>query len=108
MKSFRISPGETTITDLLQQAYHHNLIVQAADGTLFLLARIADEAITRDEEQTLLVFVVDEEEDNDFGAEVAATKQNEQLMRFLDERATQANPGKNTTLEELRQRLQSG
>jgi hypothetical protein len=63
MKTVAISPRKKTLNALLKQALQENLILRTADGHEFILAEI-----------------------DDFDREIELTRQNEQLMRLLDER----------------------
>jgi hypothetical protein len=64
MKSITVPPNATDLNALLEQARAEDLLVHAADGAEFI------------------VSFVDE-----FDQEVARTRQNQKLMRLLDERA---------------------
>jgi hypothetical protein len=71
-------------------AQETDLILQSADGAQFFLARITDK-----------VFYIGD--DDDFDREVEATRKNERLMEFLDERKSES--GKGISLEEVRRQL---
>lgn len=66
MRTARVSPRAKGINALLEQARKENIIVRAADGTEFVLAEI-----------------------DDFNREIELTRQNKELMRFLEARAKQ-------------------
>lgn len=104
MKTIAISQRSKLLNALLQQAREQNLILQSADGEQFVLAKIADKPVVRiDENEEVRVFDVGESDD--FEEEIGLTRQNTELMRFLDERAADVKPGSGTSLEEIRQRL---
>jgi hypothetical protein len=67
MKTITIPAQATEVNALLEQARREDILVQAADGTEFM------------------VTAVDE-----FDQEIARTRQNTKLMALLDERAKQA------------------
>jgi hypothetical protein len=104
MKPITISRRFRFINQLLQQAREHNLILQSADGEQFVLAKIADtQGISADVNIDAQVFTIGD--GDDFEEEIALTRQNTALMRFLDERAAPVKPGSGTSLEEIRRRL---
>jgi hypothetical protein len=63
MRTITVSPEENTLGALLKQAMQESLILQTVDGHEFILAEI-----------------------DDFDREITLTRQNEELMRLLDER----------------------
>lgn len=63
MKTIAVSARACTLVSLLKQACDENLILRTEDGREFLLAEI-----------------------DDFDREIELTRQNEELMRLLDER----------------------
>lgn len=67
MKTITISSQSAEIGPLLEQARQEDLLVQTLDGEVFMLTAV-----------------------DDFDWEMARTRQNAQLMAFLDERARQA------------------
>jgi len=69
MKTITIPPEASDVNALLQQARQEDLLVQAADGTEFVLTAV-----------------------DEFDLEIARTRQNARLMALLDERARQAEP----------------
>lgn len=104
MKPITISRRSRFLNKLLQQAVQQNIILQSVDGEQFVLARISsNQPENASVYSEIQAFIVGESED--FDEEVAATRQNAELMAFLDERAAHATPGKNTSLETIRQRL---
>lgn len=104
MKTIAISRHLKLLNALLQQAREQNLILQSADGEQFVLAKIANAPSIRiDVDGDVLAFDVGESDD--FEEEVDLTRQNAELMRFLDERSTEVKPGSGTSLQEIRQRL---
>jgi hypothetical protein len=66
MRVITVSERAKEINALLEQARQENLILKSADGSEFILAEI-----------------------DDFDREIELTRQNEQLMEFLDLRARQ-------------------
>ncbi|MFN8455679.1 MAG: hypothetical protein U0401_13600 [Anaerolineae bacterium] len=66
MKTINISIKEKTINTLLKKAQKEGLILRSPDGHEFILAEI-----------------------DDFNREVELTRQNQELMNFLDERGKQ-------------------
>jgi hypothetical protein len=66
MKTVSVSPNEPAVEDLLSQARGEDIVVKLADGSEFLIAAI-----------------------DDFDRELVATRANEKLMQFLDQRAAQ-------------------
>ncbi len=104
MKTVIISQHADVLNHLLQQARQQQLILQAADGEQFLLARIADvqPGVVADHVE-VQAFVVGTSDD--FDEEIAQTRQNVALMDFLDERGAQAKAGSGIPIEEVRQRL---
>lgn len=103
MKPITISRRFKFLNKLLQQATQQNVILQSADGEQFVLARITNATTLDVDPQQVQAFTVGESDD--FDEEVAVTRLNTALMAFLDERATQAKPGSNRSLEAVRQRL---
>jgi hypothetical protein len=79
MKKIAVSSRARTLNDLLKQAVGENLILQTADGREFLLAEI-----------------------DNFGREIELTRQNEDLMRLLNQRG---NEKATVPLREARTRL---
>jgi len=79
MKTITIPPQATEVNALLEQARREDILVQAADGTEFM------------------VTAVDE-----FDQEIARTRQNTKLMTLLDERAKQAQT---VPLDEVKRQL---
>lgn len=79
MKTIEIREGIPSINDLLKLAREENIILRLPDGQEFLLAEI-----------------------DDFEREIELTRNNEELMRFLDERSK--NP-RTYTLNEVREQL---
>jgi hypothetical protein len=101
MKPHIIPPDSRLLNELLRQARHHALILETPGGQRFLLANITGVEIP----DTLMQGQAFEVGDSDdFDEEITRTRQNADLMRFLDERAAQVRPGHHPTLEELRQR----
>jgi len=63
MKTIKISAQEKKLSGLLKKASQENLILRSADGREFILAEL-----------------------DDFDREIELQRQNEEFMRFLDER----------------------
>ena len=83
MKTVSVSPQSPQVTALLEQARDEDLIVRAPDGTEFLLSAV-----------------------DDFDYEVARTRQNTQLMAYLDDVARRAREtGSGIPLEEAKRQL---
>ncbi len=79
MKTIAVPPQAAEIHALLEQAGDDALLVQAADGSEFLLTAI-----------------------DEFDREIARTRQNAKLMALLDERAKQAET---VPLDEVKRQL---
>ena len=79
MKTITVSKSERKVIDLLKQAQTENLILKSPDGVEYILAEI-----------------------DDFDREIELTRQNEDFMKFLDNRARQP---KTIPLEEVKRQL---
>jgi hypothetical protein len=79
MKTIRISPRARSIAALLKEAQGENLVLTLADGSEFILAEI-----------------------DAFDQEVKLTRQNQQVMDLLEQRAKQV---KRVSLNEAKKRL---
>ena len=79
MKTIAVPPQATEIHALLEQARDDELLVQAADGSEFLLSAV-----------------------DEFDREIVRTRRNAKLMALLDERAGQS---KTIPLDEVRRQL---
>lgn len=93
MKPIAVPPHAKTLNDLLKKARRRDVLLESADGEQFVLARVTD----------LQSFTVGES--NDFAAEVAATRQNKRLMKFLDERTVESRRQKRIPIAEVRRQL---
>ena len=82
MKTVTISPQSAELSALLDQAKDDDLLVKAPDGSEFVLSAV-----------------------DDFAYEVARTRQNAQLMAFLDDRAKRAKVSPGIPLEEVERQL---
>jgi len=82
------------LRELLRLAQGTDVIVQSSDGAQFFLTRITNAD----------TFYINRGAD-DFDAEIAATRKNTRLMKFLDERGEKAKGRKGTSLAEARRRL---
>jgi hypothetical protein len=79
MKAIDLSTSSPALPEILQLASEENVILKTADGRQFVVAEI-----------------------DDFAEEVRLTRQNEALMRLLDERSK----GTTLSLKEVREQLQ--
>lgn len=79
MKVITVTPSATELNALLDQARHEELLLQAADGSEFMLVAV-----------------------DDFSEEILRTRQNERLMAFLDKRAQQTQT---IPLDEVKRQL---
>jgi hypothetical protein len=79
MKTVTVSARARALLSLLKQAGEENLILKTEDGREFLLAEI-----------------------DNFDREIARTRQNEELMRLLDERGREKAT---VSIQEARARL---
>jgi hypothetical protein len=79
MKTVNLSNPTNELTALLDQANDEDLVVRLADGREFLLSAV-----------------------DDFDIEIAQTRQNEQLMALLEDRARQTHT---LPLVEVKRRL---
>ena len=93
MKTVTVSPKSKAINTLLQMAQENVLLLQTADGRRFVLTPVTN----------LQAFFVGESDD--LATESAIEHANQALMKFLDERGRQTQPGKGTSLEEVRRQL---
>lgn len=79
MKTIAVPQHSAEVNALLEQARREDLLVRAADGTVFMLTAI-----------------------DDFDDEVVAARRNEKLMALLDERAKQTQT---VPLDEVKRQL---
>jgi len=94
MKTISVSPRSKVLREILRLAQATDVIVQSSDGAQFFLTRITNTD----------TFYIGEDGD-DFGAEIAATRKNRRLMKFLDERGEKAKGRKGMPITEVRQQL---
>jgi hypothetical protein len=80
MKAIDLSTCSPALPEILQLASEENVILKTADGRQFVIAEI-----------------------DDFAEEVRLTRQNEALMRLLDERSKERTT---LSLKEVREQLQ--
>jgi hypothetical protein len=80
MKTIDLSTSSPNLPEILQLASEENVILKTADGRQFVVAEI-----------------------DDFAEEVRLTRQNEPLMRLLDERSKETAT---FSLKEVREQLQ--
>ena len=93
MKPITVSPQSKTLNDLLKKARRRDVLLESADGEQFVLARVTD----------LQAFTVGDSDD--FAEEVAVTRRNKRLMKFLDERAAESKGQKRIPIPEIKRRL---
>jgi hypothetical protein len=79
VKEITVSPSQTAVNELLDQAREDDLIIRTADGTQFIVSAV-----------------------DDFDLEIIQTRKNEKLMAFLEERAKQPAT---IPLEDIERRL---
>lgn len=79
MKTITVSKRSKRIIELLKEAQTENLILKSPDGVEYILAEI-----------------------DDFDREIMLTRQNEELMTFLEHRARQTHT---IPLEEVKRQL---
>ena len=94
MKTVTVSQRSKVLRELLRLAQATDVIVQSSDGAQFFLTRITNAE----------TFFIGKGED-DFEAEIAATRKNTRLMKYLDKRGEKAQGSKGTPLAEARRRL---
>jgi hypothetical protein len=93
MKTVTVSARSRTLNKLMKMAEHGELILQSTSGEQYLLARVTG---------TESFYVGDSD---DFDEEIAATRKNKRLMKFLDERCAKAKGEKGIPIEEVRRQL---
>lgn len=93
MKIITVSGRSKILNELLKMAHRTDLILQSADGTKFVLARVRD---------SLAFYVGD---GDDFDTEIAATRKNRKLMKFLDRRGAKGKTRTGTPLAEVKRQL---
>ena len=79
MKVINISVDSTFLSNLLKEAMKENIILRTAEGREFILAEI-----------------------NDFDREIELSRQNQELMAFLEQRGRET---KTVSAQEARRRL---
>lgn len=79
MKTIKVSKQSKTLNALLKRARHENVILRSAEGDEFILAEI-----------------------DDFTREIELARQNKQLMKLLEARATKKAT---ISVEEAKRRL---
>ena len=95
MKTVSVSLRSKVLRELLRLAQGTDVIVQSSDGARFFLTRITNAD----------TFYIGEGDD-DFDAEIAATRKNRRLMKFLDERGKKAKGRTGMPIAEARRQLQ--
>lgn len=93
MKTVTISTHAKEINELLEMAQATALLLQATDGSQFVLTRVTD----------LPAFYVGDSDD--LTTEIAIARANQELMKFLDERGARAQKGKGISLALVRHQL---
>jgi hypothetical protein len=94
MKTVSVSTRSKVLRELLRLAQGTDVIVQSSNGARFFLTRITSA-------DTFYISGADD----DFDAEIAATRENRRLMKFLDERGEKAKGHKGTPVAEVRRQL---
>jgi hypothetical protein len=82
MKTIIVPKRSRAVNALLEQARNEDVLVQAEDGTQFLLSPV-----------------------DDFAREIEAQRRNKKLMAFLDKRFREARQEKGIPLEEVERQL---
>ena len=93
MRTVTVSPRSKEVNTLLDMAQESVILLQTADGRQFVLTPVTDPQA---------FFIGDSD---DLASEIAISRANQALMKFLDERGRQAQPGQDTSLEEVRRQL---
>jgi len=96
VKTVSVSTRSKVLRELLRLAQGADVIVQSSDGARFFLTRITSAD----------TFYIGGGDD-DFDAEIAATRKNRRLMKFLDERGGKAKGHKGMPIGEVRRQLNS-
>lgn len=94
MKTVTVTQRSKVLRELLRLAQATDVIVQSSDGAQFFLTRITNAD----------TFYIGKGED-DFEAEIVATRKNTRLMKYLDKRGEKAQGRKGTPLAEAKRRL---
>jgi hypothetical protein len=94
MKTINISGRSKAVNDLLKLARRDDLILESSDGSRYFVTRI----------KNARSFQIDYGGD-DFEEEVKATRENKELMKFLDERGNH-KPGGGIPLKKIKEELQ--
>ena len=94
MKTINISGRSKAVNDLLKLARKDDLILESSDGSRYFVTRI----------KNARSFQIDYGGD-DFEEEVKATRENKELMKFLDERGHH-KPGGGIPLKKIKEELQ--
>jgi hypothetical protein len=95
MKTINISGRSKVLNDLLKLARKGDLILESNDGSRFFVTRI----------KNARSFQIGYDGD-DFEAEVKATRENKELMKFLDKRGKHKS-GTGIPLKKIREELKS-
>ena len=93
MKTVTVSPRSKAVNTLLRMAQESAVLLQATDGSQFVLTPVTN----------VQAFYVGESDE--LMSEVAIARANQAFMRFLDERGRQAQPGKGISLDQVRRQL---
>lgn len=93
MKTITVSETTQSVHDLLMLAQKSDLLLQAVDGTQYVLMNVSDA-------ESFYIGESDELSD-----EIEIARSNEAMMKFLDERSERAKVGKGMSLSETRRQL---
>ena len=94
MKTVTVSGRSKALKALLMLAEQSDILLQTVDGTQFVLSRLP-------KTESFQVGESDEIAD-----EIAESRKNVALMKFLDQRGERARGQRGTSLAEVRQKLQ--
>jgi len=93
MKTITVSTRSKVLNGLLKMAKQTDLLVQAPDGSQYVLLSIS-------KAEAFLIGDTD-----DLGEEIETARKNKSLMQFLDERGTKAKQGVGIPISEVRRQL---
>src|SRR5574341_1917548 len=93
MNTITVPKSSKTLNDLLKKARRANVILRSESGEQFVLAKVSSA-------QSFYVG-----DSNDFEEEIATTRANKKLMKFLDKRGAQAKKGKLIPMSEVEKKL---
>ena len=93
MRTVTVSPRSKAVNTLLAMAQENVLLLQAVDGRQFVLTPVID----------LQAFYIGDSDE--LADEIAISRGNQALIKFLDARGREAKPGHGTSIEEVRRQL---